>query len=87
MVYCMLGVSLHMSALTRFDFFFYENSDNFRHSEVTLHLSLKFRAFNSNKERGLSHCPLSSVADPERFDADPGPTFLADADPDKICRK
>ena len=24
----------------------------------------------------------SSVADPERFDADPDPTFQADADPD-----
>ena len=31
--------------------------------------------------------PGTSVADPERFDADPNPTFQADADPDpKIFR-
>ena len=29
---------------------------------------------------------LSSVADPERFDADPDPTFRADADPDPTFR-
>ena len=30
-----------------------------------------------------SNCALqTSVADPERFDADPDPTFQADADPD-----
>ena len=27
-----------------------------------------------------SVCSISSVADPERFDADPDPTFQADAD-------
>ena len=29
----------------------------------------------------VSYTPRSSVADPERFDADPDPTFQADADP------
>ena len=28
----------------------------------------------------------SSVADPERFDADPDPTFQADADPNPFTR-
>ena len=30
--------------------------------------------------------PANSVADPERFDADPDPTFQADADPNPFTR-
>ena len=31
---------------------------------------------------GIESIPSPSVADPERFDADPDPTFQADADPE-----
>ena len=33
-------------------------------------------------QRGLIQVVQTSVADPERFDADPDPTFRGDADPD-----
>ena len=41
----------------------------------------------SNHEKNVGRksrdtLPLSSVADPERFDMDPDPTFHADVDPD-----
>ena len=40
----------------------------------------KFRFFFN--QRDLAQASNHSVADPERFNADPDPTFQADADPD-----
>ena len=37
---------------------------------------------NKMKKDGVFNVLRQSVADPERFDADPDPTFHADADPD-----